>query len=417
MGSRPRAVLLAPLLPPSARPQLRQPRRAASDARRRPLLARPRHRRVPPRRGSVPVRGGGHAVPEPSRHARLPQAAARRRRPHAPRAAAAGRGQPVADRAARLLRRRRRVPHVLQLPVDAAHVPGCQTRRPHADRDDPQHHARHPARLLVGAVPAQPRRVDVGDGHRRRARRAVHRVRRRSDDATQHRHRPPAGTAARQQPRADGAVPLVAAEPARQPGDVLRRRDRHGRQRAPRRPRQRAHPDAVDVGPQRRFLDRDARSALPAGDHRSGVRRAGAQRRGRADERLVVPALGAPHGPRASRPSRAGDRLADPGDRRQHRDLRLRARQSRPIGERPAVRDQPVRTRPTGVAAVGVVGRDATRRAARRRAVPGDRRRAVPVDAASARLLLVRAAQRVPELTCDHSHPPRDVHSMVHDIS
>ena len=38
------------------------------------------------------------------------------------------------------------------------------------------------------------------------------------------------------------------------PGPLLRRRDRHGRQRLPRRPRRRAHADAVDRRPQRRLL-------------------------------------------------------------------------------------------------------------------------------------------------------------------
>ena len=41
---------------------------------------------------------------------------------------------------------------------------------------------------------------------------------------------------------------------ARQPGPLLRRRDRHGRQHLPGRPQRRAHPDAVDRRPQRRLL-------------------------------------------------------------------------------------------------------------------------------------------------------------------
>ena len=95
--------------------------------------------------------------------------------------------------------------------------------------------------LPVGAVPPQPRRADARDGDRRRARRAVRRVRRRPDDAPEHRHRSPAGPAAPQQPPADGAVLLAALHAAGQPDPLLRRRDRHGRQRPPRRPRQRAH--------------------------------------------------------------------------------------------------------------------------------------------------------------------------------
>ena len=45
---------------------------------------------------------------------------------------------------------------------------------------------------------------------------------------------------------------------------LLRRRGRDGRQHLPRRPRRRAHADAVDVGPQRRLLARRLRAALPA---------------------------------------------------------------------------------------------------------------------------------------------------------
>ncbi len=68
-----RAVLLAPLLPPPARPQLRQPRRAGRDARRPALLARPRPRRLPARRRAVPVtrREGTNCENLPETHAFL----------------------------------------------------------------------------------------------------------------------------------------------------------------------------------------------------------------------------------------------------------------------------------------------------------------------------------------------------------
>ena len=74
------AVLLAPLLLPPARPQLRQPRGPGGDARRAALLARPRARRLPPRRRALPVRARRHELREPARDARLPQARARRDR-------------------------------------------------------------------------------------------------------------------------------------------------------------------------------------------------------------------------------------------------------------------------------------------------------------------------------------------------
>ena len=56
LGRHGRRLLLAPVLLPPARPQLRQPRGPGGDARRAALLARPRPRRVPARRRPVPVR-------------------------------------------------------------------------------------------------------------------------------------------------------------------------------------------------------------------------------------------------------------------------------------------------------------------------------------------------------------------------
>ena len=104
-----------------------------------------------------------------------------------------------------------------------------------------------PEQLPVGPVPAQPRRADARDGHRRGARLHVHRVRQGPADEDQRRHPPPAGAAARQRARRDGADardPVLAAGLA---GPLLRRRDRDGRQRLPRRPRRRPHADAVDA--------------------------------------------------------------------------------------------------------------------------------------------------------------------------
>ena len=76
-----RAVLLAPLLQPPARPQLREPRGPGGDARRPALLARPRHRRLPARRRALPLRGGGHQLREPpARRTSSSASAARRRR-------------------------------------------------------------------------------------------------------------------------------------------------------------------------------------------------------------------------------------------------------------------------------------------------------------------------------------------------
>ena len=55
----------------------------------------------------------------------------------------------------------------------------------------------------------------------------------------------------------NGAAVLAA----RHAGPLLRRRDRHGRQRLPRRPQRRAHADAVERRPQRRLLDAPTRSS------------------------------------------------------------------------------------------------------------------------------------------------------------
>ena len=71
------------------------------------------------------------------------------------------------------------------------------------------------------------------------------------------------------------------------PGALLRRRDRDGRQRLPRRPRRRADADAVDGRPERRLLPRRLRAAVPAAarwtrcsaSRRSTSRRSSARRR------------------------------------------------------------------------------------------------------------------------------------------
>ena len=71
-----------------------------------------------------------------------------------------------------------------------------------------------PRQLPVGPVPAQPRRADARDGHRRGARLHVRGVREGPAHEDQRRHPPPARAAARQRPRRDGADardPVLAA--------------------------------------------------------------------------------------------------------------------------------------------------------------------------------------------------------------
>ena len=141
---------------------------------------------------------------------------------------------------------------------------------------------RDPRELPVGPVPAQPRRADARDGHRRGARLHVRGVRQGPADEDQRRHPQAPRAAARQRPRRDRADerdPVLAAGLA---GPLLRRRDRDGRQRLPRRPRRRAHADAVDRRPQRRLLARRLRPALRAAADGPGLRLPGRQRRGAA---------------------------------------------------------------------------------------------------------------------------------------
>ena len=88
----------------------------------------------------------------------------------------------------------------------------------------------------------------------------------------------------RQRPPQDRADERPAVLAAGHAGPLLRRRDRHGRQRLPRRPQRRAHADAVERRPQRRLLARQPAAAVPAGHHRPRVPLRGGQRRGAAEQ-------------------------------------------------------------------------------------------------------------------------------------
>ncbi len=176
------------------------------------------------------------------------------------------RGQPGRRRGGR------RMPHGLPLPADAAHVHGHRPGRPLPDH---RHHAADPrgaAELPVGDLPAQPRRTDAGNGHQQRARLPLGGLRLRPPRAYQPRHPPPAGAADGARPPPHRADEQPAVLDARHAGDLLRRRDRHGRQHPPRRPRRRAHADAVVAGPQRRLLPRRPRAAGAAAAAGAAVR-------------------------------------------------------------------------------------------------------------------------------------------------
>ena len=93
-----RAVLLAPLLLASARPQPQQSGRRRRGHRRDEVLARSRRRRAAARRGAVSVRPRRHHQREPAGDARRAEADAARARRRLPEPHAARRGEPVAGR-------------------------------------------------------------------------------------------------------------------------------------------------------------------------------------------------------------------------------------------------------------------------------------------------------------------------------
>ncbi len=64
---------------------------------------------------------------------------------------------------------RRRMPHGVPLPADAPHLHGGPARAALPDLRDPGPDPADTVRLPVGHLPAQPRRADARDGHRRRA--------------------------------------------------------------------------------------------------------------------------------------------------------------------------------------------------------------------------------------------------------
>ena len=116
---------------------------------------------------------------------------------------AARRGEPVARRRRPLLRRRRRVPHGVPVPRHAAPLHGDPPGGRDADRRDHRADPADPRERAVGPVPAQPRRADARDGHRRGARLHVCGVRDGPADEAEPRHPPPPRAAARQRPRRD----------------------------------------------------------------------------------------------------------------------------------------------------------------------------------------------------------------------
>src|SRR5213075_176105 len=91
--------------------------------------------------------------------------------------------------------------------------------------------------------------------------------------------------------RAHQAHEQPAAVDAGLADHLLRRRDRHGRQRVSRRPQRTTHSDAVELRPQRRLLARRPAAAVPAADHGSGLWLPGRERRGTDPRPLLAPQL------------------------------------------------------------------------------------------------------------------------------
>ena len=195
------AVLLAPLLQPPARPQLRQPARAARGAAHHALLARHGRRRLPARRHPLPGRARGHQQREQPRDARGHQADPRRPRRSTTAASCCSPRPTVARGRAPVLRRRRRVPHGVPLPADAAALHVDRDGGPPSAGGDHGADPAHPGQLPVGDLPAQPRRAHARDGDRPRARLHVPHLRRRPAHAHQRRHPPAPGAADGEQPR------------------------------------------------------------------------------------------------------------------------------------------------------------------------------------------------------------------------
>ena len=172
---------------------------------------------------------------------------------------------------------------------------------------------------------------------------------------------------------------------------LLRRRDRDGRQHLPRRPRRRAHADAVDGRPQRRLLARRLRAALPAAADGPGLRLPGGQRRGAAAPAELAPALAAAPDRAAQAASAssasARTRRCGPTTRGSSRTCAptrttsCSACTTSPAPRRPSQLDL---SRWEGFVPVEMFGQTA---------FPRDRRAALPPHARAARVLLVPAAE------------------------
>ncbi|CPJ14489.1 Uncharacterised protein [Bordetella pertussis] len=411
LGPGGRRLFLAPLLFAPARPELRQSAGAARSAGRDALLAGHGRGRPAPGRGALPGRAGRHQQREPAGNPRHPAAHPPRHRQRVSRQDAAGRGQPVARGRARVLRRRRRMPHGVPLSPDAAHVHGHRAGGPPARHRHHPPDAVHRAAMPMGHFPAQPRRADPGDGDQPRTRLPVERLRGRAARAHQPGHPAPPGAAARARPAPHRTDEQPAAVHAGHAGAVLRRRAGHGRQHPPGRPRRRAHAHAMVARPQRRLLARRPRAPAAAAADGAAVRLRGGQRGGAAARPAFAAELDPPHAGQAPpepcvRPWRTVVPVSG-----QPQDPGLSAHLGRHGG---AVRGQPFAGGPAGRTAPVRVRRPRTGGNAGRHRLSADRRAALSADAAAFRLLLAgperrrraaRVAQRAAAANAGIDHP------------
>ena len=211
---------------------------------------------------------------------------------------------------------------------------------------------------------------------------------RRPAGAAEPRHSPPARAADGERPAQDRAVERAVDLDAGNPGVLLRRRNRHGRQCLSRRSRRRAHADAMVVRPQWRIFPRRPGAALPAADHGPGLRLRGGQCRGADPLAFVTAELGQAADRGAPLAARVWPRHPAVPLSVQSQGHRLSARlwrRNRPVRRQFVAHSAGGRTRSIRLA------RPPAGRAARAQRLSADRRIALSPHPAGLQLFLVRA--------------------------
>ena len=198
LGPGRQGLLLAPLLPPPARSELRQSRRPGGDARHHDLLARQGPRRLPVRRRALPLRAGGTSCENlPETHAYLKEVRAWVDAHYEGRILLAEANQWPAD-----VRAYFGDGDEFHMAFHFPLMPRVFLAVRHADRR-PGHrhlpaHPGDPAGLPVVPLPPQPRRAHARDGERGGAPASLLRLRRGPADAAERRDPAAPRPAARQ---------------------------------------------------------------------------------------------------------------------------------------------------------------------------------------------------------------------------